>query len=401
VITSGTYLPTAYGVTDPLPTNASNPKPPVPPYPTNLNTFVGQQVNGPWYLWVADVNSLDSGSISNGWSLSISTGIPLEQDSDLEVSLTPSLATATVSNAFTYVIAVTNYGPAVATNVVISDLLPAGVTFVTNSCNCVETNAGLLTYSAGTLGVSNGVSFNVTVIPTTAGYITNIVTAIANEPDPNSNNIQTNITLVTTPTADVGVSVSATPNPVLDGGTETFTIVVTNGGPSAATGVVAVNVLPTGFLPVTTTPSQGSVTNAGGTTTWNVGSLSNVNSTATLTITAGVGLPAGGLPSTNLDSVTVSSAVYDPVKLNNFASAKIEVDPETLKVTPLSGGNYQLSFPASSNVQLQGSVKLPPTWITIPNSSLMQQIMNGQTNNTYIVPGTNGYHFFRLVAQVP
>ena len=67
---SGTYRPANYEgeTTDNFPTPA-----PGGPYPTNLSTFQGEVPNGDWMLYIIDDTPSDSGAISNGWSLTIST----------------------------------------------------------------------------------------------------------------------------------------------------------------------------------------------------------------------------------------------------------------------------------------------------------------------------------------
>ena len=250
---SGTYLPTDYGVVK-LPATLSGQGPAPTNFLTNLTTFVGQPPNGTWSLFAADEAYLDQGYISNGWSLSISIGNPVEEDSDLELAMTAAPAAATQNNILSYSISVTNYGPAAATNVIITDTLPPGVSYVADSTNWVGTN-GVFASTPVNLAVGNGVTFNIEVIPNAPGYITNIAAATASEPDPNVNNVQTNVLLVSTPIAQMGVTLSDSPNPVLDGANVTYAIVVTNNGPSTATGVMATNVLPAGFLPVTITPA--------------------------------------------------------------------------------------------------------------------------------------------------
>lgn len=269
-----------------------------------------------------------------------------------------------------------------------------------SSCNCtVETNGltnGVLTFTVATLAVSNGVTFNVGVIPDVLGYITNIAAATANEPDLNVNNVQTNVVLVSAPSADVGVTISGGPNPVLDGANVIYTIVVTNNGPSTATGVTAINMLPAGFILMTnqTLLTQGAITNANGTITWNAGAMTN-GSSATLTIVAGVFLPENGLPSAKLDSVTVSSQVYDPAKLNNYAAVKTEVEPAMINVAG-SGSKYSLSWQAvAGNIVLEGAVTVSGPWMPIANPAAVGGIY------TYVLPGTNGYHFFRLISKLP
>ncbi len=404
-LTSTNYVPTAYGFTQPLPTSlpTQQQQAPRPPYPTNLSVFVGQSPNGTWALFAADESSLDHGYISNGWSLNISTGIPVESDSDLELVMTASPTNPTSSNILTYTISVTNFGPAEATNVIITDTLPPGAAFSSDTCSCTLGTNGVLTNMVATLPVGDGVSFNIVVIPTNTGYITNIAAAIANQPDPNSNNVQTNVTLVGLPSAELGVTLSCSPNPVLDGANVTYTMVVTNLGPSIATGVMATNYLPAGFRPSTVTPAPLSVVTNGNTVTviWSVGSLGS-GSYFNLTIVAGVNLPENSLPSSaNLDLVTVGSQVYDPNKLSSFASVKTEVEPALITVTR-SGASYMLSWPVfAGNIVLEGSTNLPPVWVRITNSSVVPQLIGGQSFDTYTLPGTNHFRFFRLISQLP
>ncbi len=402
-LTSGTYLPTEYTSPSEMPRlppvspNVTVPvEAPSSPYPygTNLSTFVGASPNGYWSLWAICDNNLDSGYISNGWVLNLSTGVPVENDADLQLTANPVPSQATVSNLLTYFLSVTNYGPSGATNVVITDYLPAGAVYLSNSCNCGTFASGALSVSLPSLAVGAGTAFNITVLPTALGTLTNIVTARALEPDPNSNNMVTNINLVGPASADLGINLTGSPNLVLAGGDVTLSIEVTNGGPSEAVDVTAI-VLTPGFVALSNglSASVGTVvTNVDGTITWTIGDLpfSLTGSGPTLTVTAEA--LTGG---TNLASASVSSLIYDPLKGNNFASVKIIVEQPLLSVSGLAP-SYLLTWSAlATNYVLQGAVALPPqgTWTDIP----APPIINGQY--TFSLPGTDGYHFFRLSTQ--
>jgi uncharacterized repeat protein (TIGR01451 family)/uncharacterized delta-60 repeat protein len=400
-LTSGTYLPSGYAPemprlpTVPVDVNVPVAAPVAPfPYGTNLSTFLGASPNGTWSLWAICDNTLDSGYISNGWSLNISTGVPVENDSDLEVTVNPVPAQATASNLLTYFVTVTNFGPSAATNVVITDYLPAGAVYLSNSCNCGTVTNGTLTVSLPSLAVGAGTAFNIAVMPTALGFITNAVTALALEPDPNSNNMITNINLVNQPSADLGLNLTGSPNLVLAGGDVTVSVEVTNGGPSEAIDVTATLLMP-GFVPDTNgiSASAGTATNVDGTITWTLGDLpfSLTGAGPTLTVAARA-LTAG----TNLVSASVSSAVYDPLKGNNFSSVKIVVEQPLLSISGVTD-SYLLTWSAlATNYTLQGATALPPqgTWTAIP----APPIINGLY--TFSLPGNNGYHFFRLSAQM-
>jgi uncharacterized delta-60 repeat protein/uncharacterized repeat protein (TIGR01451 family) len=397
-LTSGTYLPAASPPTmetlPAVPNNEPYTAPPGP-YEPNLGVFVGAVPNGNWALWIDDDDTLDSGSLANGWILNISIGTQVEDDSDLELTVTPSTTNATLSNTMAFYVTLTNYGPSTATNVVISNAIPSGMAYLSNSCNCgaVLTN-GVLTFSYPTFAVGAGAAFEIYLLPTELGYSTNTVSAFADEPDPNSNNIVSTTVLVSSPEADLGISMSESPDPVLAGGYVTYLIVVTNNGPSAATGASAIITLPNGFSVVSITPPAGA-TNVSGTITWTIGTLGTdpVTSTATLTVVA---RPLVG--GTGLASATVSSAIYDPTKVNNFASVKTEVEQPALTVSGVNP-SYTLTWPATAtNYVLEGAFELPPvgTWVPITPPP---PVVSGQYNFT--LPGATGYHFFRLATQMP
>jgi len=400
-ITSGTYKPTTNPAIamKPLPTVPASeqnvPTAPLGPFGANLGVFVGGVPNGNWALWIDDDESLDSGYVSNGWILNISIGTPVENDSDLELTMTPSTTNASLSNTLVYYVTLTNYGPASATNVVISNAIPSGLAYVSNSCNCGVFSNGVLTFSYPTLAVGAGTSFGITMLPTQLGYAVNTAGAFADQPNPNSNNVVNTSVLVSSPESDLGVSMTESPDPVLAGANVSYSIVVTNNGPSDATGVSATITLPAGFSVLTISPAAGA-SNSNGTITWNIGTLGTepVNSTTSLTVVARA--LTGGI---GLATATVSSDVYDPTKVNNFASVKTEVDQPAITVSGASQ-TYSLTWPiTATNFVLEGAVDLPPigTWVPITNPP--PSVISGQYN--FALPGSTGYHFFRLSTQMP
>jgi hypothetical protein len=105
------------------------------------------------------------------------------------------------------------------------------------------------------------------------------------------------------------------------------------------------------------------------------------------------------LAGTGLATASVSSAIYDPTKVNNFASVKTEVDQPAITVSGVSR-SYTLTWPASAtNYVLEGAFYLPPvgTWVPITNPP--PPVIDGQYS--FSLPGTAGYRFFRLATQMP
>ena len=162
------------------------------------------------------------------------------------VSPNPVIADA---NA-TFVITPRNGGPAPATNVVVTDPLPAGWTFVSatgTGWSCSHA-AGTVTCSraAYAVGAANDITIiakapsNALIGPTGTSY-TNTATISTSDNDPNPTNNSASITYNTLPDgADLRIAKSKSPNPVAQGSLVTSTITITNNGPRAATGKVKV-----------------------------------------------------------------------------------------------------------------------------------------------------------------
>lgn len=121
---------------------------------------------------------------NSGNSTSSSGAVTLAPpDADLNVTKTTTSTQAFTGSNITYTITVANAGPSTATNVVVTDTLPAGLTFVSanpsqGTCNA----ASPVTCNIGTL--LNGASATITLVANvtaTSGTITNSASASATE----------------------------------------------------------------------------------------------------------------------------------------------------------------------------------------------------------------------------
>ncbi len=223
--------------------------------------------------------------------------------------------TITPGTAFDWTITVTNNGPNVSVGAIVSDTLPAGVTFQSASAGCVFAT-GVVTCTLGTLNAGANTALTITVLPsvpyTGANPLLNTATvATVNEVDTvpanNSSNASSGLAV-----ADLQV-VKTVNNPAPGTGTNVvFTLVASNNGPNDAVGVQVVDLLPAGFSYVSSTVTQGNY--VAGTGLWTIGSLAN-GASATLNITATV-LASGPYANTGV----ISSPVIDPVPGNNTST---------------------------------------------------------------------------------
>jgi len=168
------------------------------------------------------------------------------------------------------------------------------------------------------------------------------------------------------PSADVSVTLTDAPDPVLTGNNLTYTAVVSNAGPTASSGVTLTNVLPASVTFVSATSTVGTCINAAGTVTCSIGAL-NSGASATVTIVVTPGLAAAG---TLNSTVNVTSTSFDPVAGNNQAttSTTVNVPQADLSVTladapdPLFTGNNLTYTAVITNLGPQ-----PATAVTLTN----------------------------------
>jgi uncharacterized repeat protein (TIGR01451 family) len=242
--------------------------------------------------------------------------------SDLALTKTGSPDPVLVGETLTYNLTAHNNGPSGATGVTLTDTLPAGVTYQSatpSQGSCSQAN-GTVTCSLGSLANGGSASVSITVTPQSAGTITNTATVAGAQTDPVAPNNGASAQTTVDPVADLSVTKTDSPDPVLVGGALTYSLTVHNSGPSGATGVTLTDTLPAGVTYHSATPSQGSCDQASGTVTCNLGALANGGS-ATVAISV---TPQSAGTITN--TASVAGAETDPVTPNNAASAQTTVD---------------------------------------------------------------------------
>ena len=110
--------------------------------------------------------------------------------------------------------------------------------------------------------------------------------------DPNTANNGASAVTTVNPAADLSVTKTDAPDPVLVGQQLTYTLTAQNAGPSAAPSVQLTDTLPAGVTFVSAVPSQGTCSQASGTVTCPLGTIaSGANATVSIKVTpAGAGV---------------------------------------------------------------------------------------------------------------
>jgi len=115
--------------------------------------------------------------------------------------------------------------------------------------------------------------------------------------------------------ADLSITQSDSPDPIPTGDNLTYSLTITNSGPSPATGVKVTDTIPSGVTVVSATPSQGNCTRQN-TVVCELGMLA---SETTAMVTLVVKIPLSGNPGGMSNSASVSGIEPDPRTDNNTA----------------------------------------------------------------------------------
>ncbi|GIW35498.1 hypothetical protein [Meiothermus sp.] len=124
---------------------------------------------------------------------------PPEPRADLSISKTVSRAQASVGDRVTYTLTLVNNGPDAATNVVLTDTLPAGLASITAEGATLQGNT--LTWTVGSLPSGARRNFTVQATATQAGTLVNSAEVRLREtdPDPANNQAQARLSVVQPP----------------------------------------------------------------------------------------------------------------------------------------------------------------------------------------------------------
>jgi uncharacterized repeat protein (TIGR01451 family) len=248
-IVSGRYQPTNYGnLTQsdswpaPIPLNAPSRSRLLTPGP-NIDP------NGIWQLFVVDDSRGDDGIIAGGWSVTIAMGGSGTSAADLGISSVASPNQTTPGQNVDYTISVTNYGPALATGILVSNVLDPSMTFVSSQGNyTVSGNVVRVTLPNLASGAGANIVMTARANPantTVTNTLFNLATVQASETDLNPGNNRAISKVIVYPPPPVSVSRKA------------GQLVLSWPAPGGANFVVecTVTLVPVNWVPINTIPT--------------------------------------------------------------------------------------------------------------------------------------------------
>ncbi|WP_157671853.1 DUF11 domain-containing protein [Desulfuromonas soudanensis] len=265
---------------------------------------------------------------------------------DLALSKSVSKAIVTSGENVVFNLSLRNYGPLEATNVVIRDLLPAGLTYVSHSgSGSYLPGSGDWTLASVPAGTITTLAITATVTGAAGSSHVNTATVLSSSrPDPVASNNAASAT-VTIGTVDLAVSITVSNSTPAVGDVVTYTVRVTNNGPSTASTIqLRARLDQISFFPISGVPEFGTYNT--GTGLWNFASLAS-GQTATLTVTATV------FSTASLKTITTVATLRgvtpaDSMDANNEAKVDIAVGGTDLmlaktanNLTPGVGGQFE------------------------------------------------------------
>lgn len=261
---------------------------------------------------------------------------------DLAITKTDGVASATPGGSVTYTITASNAGPNADPAATVTDTFPASLTA---TWTCVGAGGGTCTASGSgnindtvNLPVGGSVTYTVsaTISPSATGSLSNTATVASSISDISpANNFATDTDTLAAQ-ADLSITKTDGVTTAIPGGSITYTITVSNAGPSDVSSATVADTFPAILT------ANWTCVGAGGGTCAAVGS-GNISDTVNLpvggsvtyTVSAAISASATG---TLANTATVSSAVTDPNSGNNSATDTDTLTPQAdLSITKTDG----------------------------------------------------------------
>ncbi|HEU4662562.1 MAG TPA: hypothetical protein VFS55_00885 [Dokdonella sp.] len=271
-------------------------------------------------------------------------------------------ATVIPGDAVVYTIVVTNNGPSDASNVVIADPTPAGLVFVSNGGACATTYPCTLPSLASGASATITTTYTVPADYAGANPIVNTASASATEPDPDTANNQSSAsTGVGAGNADLSI-VKTGPAAVASDGAISYTLLITNNGPSPANGASYSDSVPAGIGAIAAAcggEAGGAACGTQPSVTGNTvsGTIGNLPSGGSVLVTIDGTAPTGPVTLSNTAIVDPPAGVNDPNLGDNSSNVVTDVssasaDLAIVKTGPanaVEGGSVTYTLTVTNN----------------------------------------------------
>lgn len=348
------------------------------------------------YTVTANINATATGTLVNTATITAPAGVTdaagnnsatdtdtLTPQADLQINMTDGVTTAVPGTGVTYTIAVANVGPSASPNSTVTDTFPSSLTV---TWTCVSANGATCTASGSgniiehpSLPPSGIVIYTVTaaIASTATGTLTNTATVATptgvTDLVPANNTATDSDTLIAQP--DLSITLTDGVTNAISGQSVTYTIVVSNAGPSIATGATVTDLFPATIATINWTclgtnggtcgspAASGNIQETvnlpvGGSVTYTAVATLAPNSTGTLTNTVTVGAAAGD---SDPNLANNSATDTDAILLQTY-SAQSALHNGVISATVTGGGGTCTFVNPQFIGPPPGSPPVPPTF---------------------------------------
>jgi uncharacterized repeat protein (TIGR01451 family) len=313
-------------------------------------------------------NTANESVVTTNLGVTTATAVTaLVTNTDLAITKTAPL-TAVAGGAFSYTISAINNGPIAATTVAIDDILPAPLQFVSLTqtagpafaCTTPAPNVnGTVHCSIASLAAGASATFTLAVssAASTTGSSSNTAVISSATSDSNITNNSSTAATTFTAQADLGIlkSSSSTANA---GSNVTYTLSVTNNGPSDAQTVVMNDVLPASLrftsFAQTSGPAFACTTPAAGTTGTINCTIATLPGAASATFILVATVDPALTPGTSIsNTATIASATADAAAGNNTSTSTLSSAASIPALSPAMLGVLALALAIAAMVTMK------------------------------------------------
>ena len=346
----------------------------------------------------AGTNDNTGGNNSSTASTTINT-----VQANLAITKSDGIATINAGASTTYSIAVSNGGPAAADGAIFTDPAVVNLTITGVTCGSPTGGAACPLMAGVTIAAMQGagisipalpnggsVTFSVTGTAGTTGSIVNIasIAAPAGVTDPTPGNNSATDTDTIQPVADLAIVKSNGVTNVVSGSPTTYTLTVTNIGPSSVTGAVLTDSVAAGLskTAVACSATPGQCVTAPTVAQLESGAFALpalVNGqTYQLTVTANVTAANGSV--TNTASIAVPGGITDPVAANNSDNDTDIVNASDLALVKTTASSFSVGGSAIFLLTPNNTLGSAPTVGTVTVIDVLPAGL------TYVAAGSGG-----------